>query len=261
MNVLYHDDTSGIFIRGASDSSSSEASDVLFCQPVLQGNCIRTLDWNEMELSPRSIESWQATFASLKHAASESGEGVDLSTATKVMENTKSEVKFEAMTPNPKRKKRGSQVLVETVTSEDEEDMGVKVPSVATPQKRRVVPWKAVPEDIGTEQPTLSVKVLQSGAWSNLVTNVNTLREEHEKEGQERDVLEATVDVEIEKLHVKLSLIHALLGARSEEFGTQSAFEALTHCMTTVRALQGLVAKRLEAPLDSGFLGKLEQLD
>ena len=47
---LVGDDTSGIFIRGVSDSSSSDASDVLFCQPVLQGHYIRTLDWNEMEL-------------------------------------------------------------------------------------------------------------------------------------------------------------------------------------------------------------------
>ena len=177
------------------------------------------------------------------------------------MENTKAEVKFVAMTPNPKRKKRGHQMLVESVSSEDEDEMGVKSSSVATPQKRRVVPWKAVPEDIGKDQPTPTVKVLQGGAWTNLVTNVNTLREEHEKEGQERVVLESTLDGEIERLHVKLSVIHALLGERSEDFGTQSAFEVLTHCMSTVRALQGLVAKRLEAPLDAGFLNRLEELD
>ena len=177
------------------------------------------------------------------------------------MENTKAEVKFVAMTPNPRRKKRGQQVLVESVASDEDDEMGVKVSSFATPQKRRVVPWKSVPEDTGKEQPTPSVKVLQGGAWTNLVNNVNTLWKEHEKEGQERDVMEATVEVEIEKLHVKLSLLHALLGERSEEFGTQSAFEVLSQCMSTVQALQELVAKRLQTPLDVDFLNKLEQLD
>ena len=54
---LVGDDLSGIFIRGAS---GSDASDSVFCQPVLPGHCIRSIDWNEMELSPRSLESWQA---------------------------------------------------------------------------------------------------------------------------------------------------------------------------------------------------------
>ena len=259
---LVGDDTAGVFIRGASSSSSSDVSETLFCQPVLPGNCVRSLDWNEIELSPRSLESWQATFASLKHAASESGDGVDLSTAAKVMENTKAEVKFVAMTPNPKRGKRGAQVVVETVEGEEDDDlMGVKATAVSTPQKRRAVPWKEVPDDIGSAQATPSVKVLQGGAWSNLVSNVNTLRMEHEKEGQDRDDVEASIDEEIEKLHVKLSLIHALLGERSAEFGTQSAFEILTHCMTTVRSLQELVTKRLNQPLDATFLSKLEGLD
>ena len=259
---LVGDDTAGIFIRGVSGSGTSEPSDVLFCQPVLPGHCVRTLDWSEMELSPRSLESWQATFASLKHASSESGDGVDSLTAAKVMKNTKAEVKFIAMTPNPKRGKRGAQVLVETLSSEDDDEgMGVKAAAVATPQKRRVVPWKVVPEDIGNNQATPTVKVLEGGAWTNLVSNVNTLRVEYEREGQKKDDLEASMDEEIEQLHVKLSVIHALLGERTDEFGTQSAFEVLSHCMSTVRTLQDLVTKRLEKPVDSSFLGKLEAMD
>ena len=110
---LVGDDPSGIFIRGVSGSSSSEAVETIFCQPVLPGNCVRSIDWNKMELSPRSLESWQATFASLKHAASEAGDEVDLTTVAKVMENTKAEVRFVAMTPNPKRaSKRGHDKLL-----------------------------------------------------------------------------------------------------------------------------------------------------
>ena len=257
---LVGDDLSGIFIRGAS---GSDASDSVFCQPVLPGHCIRSIDWNEMELSPRSLESWQASFASLKHAATESGDGVDRSTVTKVMANTKAEVKFVAMTPNPKRStKRAFEPMVEAVASDDEEDLDVKAGAVETPIKRRPgVPWKDVPEDIGNQQATPSVKVLQGGAWSNLVSNVNTLRVEHEKEGRERDQIEASWDDDIEQIHVKLSVIHALLGERSSEFGTQSAFEVLTHCMTTVRELQDVVSKRMENKVDREVLGRLNAVD
>ena len=150
------DDPSGIFIRGVSGSSSSEAVETIFCQPVLPGNCVRSIDWNEMELSPRSLKSWQATFASLKHAASETGDEVDLTTVAQVMENTKAKVRFVAMTPNPKRaSKRGHKDLVETVSDVDEDDLDVKPSAMETPQKRRsVAPWKDVPEDIGNQGST-----------------------------------------------------------------------------------------------------------
>ena len=257
------DDPSGIFIRGVSGSSSSDALETVFCQPVLPGNCVRSIDWNEMELSPRSLESWQATFASLKHAASEAGDEVDLTTVAKVMENTKAEFKFVAMTPNPKRAgKRGHEYMVEMLTSEDEEDLDVKPSAMETLQKKRsVAPWKDVPEDIGNQQATPSVKVLQGGAWGNLVANVNTLRLEHEKEGKERDLMEASLDDEIERLHVKLSVIHALLGERPAEFGTQSAFEILAHCMTTVHSLQDVVGKRLDKPINPEVLSRLEAVE
>ena len=73
--------------------------------------------------------------------------------------------------------------------------------------------------------------------------------------------MEASLDDEIERLHVKLSVIHALLGERSAEFGTQSDFEILAHCMSTVRSLQEVVSKRLEKPMGPEVLNRLETMD
>ena len=188
-----------------------------------------------MELSPQSLESWQATFSTLQKAASESEDGVDPTMAALVMESTKTAVDF-TMTPGRKRQA----VVVETVSEEDEDVTTVRTPKM----KRQEMPWNEVPLDIGNSQPTPTVKVLQTGAWSSLVENVNLLRENHDREVSDWREAEVTLEEQLEKMQVKVSVLHERLGKRPEQFGTRSAFQLLEVIMTTVSALEQMVLER-----------------
>ena len=116
---LVGDDSACVFIRGGSVSSNADAADTVFCQPVLPASCVRDVELSKLELSPRSLESWQATFASLRQVASEAGDVVSPTIAAKVIANTIAEVKFAAMTP-----KSSKRVKVEMVsTSDSDEDV------------------------------------------------------------------------------------------------------------------------------------------
>ena len=260
---LVGDDSAGIFIRGGSVSSNSDAADTVFCQPVLPASCVRDVDWSELELSPQSLESWQATFASLQDVAREAGDTVSPTIAAKVMANTKAEVKFAAMTPKPAKR-----VKVGTVSGSDSDEEVVELDELGivglkTPVGRSSIPWKEVPTDNGSQQPTPSVKILQSGAWSNLVENVNLLRDDCQRSSHKRKMVEEDQEEAIEQLNVKLSVLHSLLGRRPEEFGTDSAFTVLQHCTATMRSIQDLVEKRLGsqavAPELSARLESLER--
>ena len=219
---LVGDDTTAIFIRGSSGTTSAEALGTVFCTPVLPGQCMRGVDWNEMELSPRTLESWQASFTALRKASSESGEGMDPTTAAQFMETTKSVVDF-TMTPRPKKRS----VEVETVMDDDDED-GLVTPKL----KRREIPWKDVPTDISTSTPTPAVRILQGGAWSNLVENVTTLRDDLAREVADWRVSEEQQEEQVDKLDLKLSVLHELLGKRPSHFGTRLAFQVLDSCVS-----------------------------
>ena len=256
---LVGDDATCIFIRGGSVSSNSDTADTVFSHPILPGACVRDLDWSEMELSPRSLESWQATFASLRQVASEEGEGVDPTIAAKVMANTKGEVKFAAMTPKPSKRAK-----VETVSSSDSEDEMELLEGghPRTPAGRSSIPWKEVPLDIGSQQATPSVKVLQGGAWSNLVENVNHLKADCQRASHKRKVMEEMQEEAIEQLNVKLSVLHALLGVRPAEFGTDSAFSVLKHCVETVQTVRELLNQnQSHQRRDASLLAKVEELE
>ena len=101
---LVGDNSSCIFIRGGS-GSEGEAAVTIFGSPILPGACVRDSEWSELETSPRSLESWQATFTALKQAASASGvEGIDEKTVADVLESTKQDVKF-VFTPARKKQR------------------------------------------------------------------------------------------------------------------------------------------------------------
>ena len=258
---LVGDEATCIFIRGGSGTSNSDTADTVFCQPILPGSCLRDVDWSEMELSPRSLESWQATFASLRQVASEEGESVDPTIAAKVIANTKGEVRFAAMTPKPSKR-----VKVETVSSndsDDEDEMEVlEGVQLRTPAGRSSIPWKEVPLDIGSQQATPSVKVLQGGAWSNLVENVNHLKTDCQRVSHKRKVVEELQEEAIEQLNVKMSVLHALLGVRPEEFGTGLAFSVLKHCMETLQTVQDLLhQQQSKQKTDPGLVAKFEALE
>ena len=221
------------------------------------------VDWDEMELSPRTLESWQATFSTLRKAASASGEGVDPTMAVLVMATTKTEVDF-TMTPARKKRAHQSTVEVETVTSDDE---ALEDDTPRTPKMKRVdMPWKDVPMDIGTTQPTPTIKVLQGGVWSNLVENVNVLKDDFTRESMDHRVLEEDMEEQFEKVQVKISVLRELLGVRPDHFGTRSAFQLLETCMATAATLEEAVRKQQDkkpppAMLDQGLREKVNGLE
>ena len=224
-----------MFIRGAS-GNEADSSSTIFSSPVLPGSYIQDAEWSELKTSPRSLESWQATFSALCDTFMSSGQdAIDGRTVADLLETTKSEIKF-VFTPARKKVKLPP-------IQDDEMDVDRKLsPSslMGSSVSTSSLSFLKVPHELGT-QPTSAFKNLTQGAWKDLLSNVAVLKGAVEEEQSKRRGVHSRVDEQLDEIHVKLSVLHELLGERPAAFGTLSAFGLLGQLSETVESMSQTV--------------------
>ena len=226
---LVGDDSHCIFIQGSS-GAEGEAATSVFGSPVLPGSCVRDSEWAELETSPRSLESWQATFASLKDAMQNSGsDQVDEKTVADLLETTKHDVKF-VFTP-ARKKHRGKDIATSTPSQDYDQKPAAKKP-IPKP-----IPFFKVPVELGS-QPDKAIRTLIQGAWRDLVTNVSTLKATIEIERSKSPTENVGADAYLDEIELKTSVLRELLGDRPADFGTASAFGLLSQVVESLRDLE-----------------------
>ena len=224
-----------MFIRGAS-GNDADSSSTIFSSPVLPGSYIQDAEWSELETSPRSLESWQATFSAIRDTFMSSGQdAIDKRTVADLLETTKSEIKF-VFTPARKKVKLPP-------IQDDEMDVDRKLSpssSMGSSVSTSSLSFVKVPHELGT-QPTSAFKNLSQGAWKDLLSNVAVLKGAVEEEQSKRRGVHSRVDQQLDEIHVKLSVLHELLGERPAAFGTLSAFGLLGQLSETVESMSQTV--------------------
>ena len=251
--AIVGDDSQCIFIRGAS-GTDTDASVSVFGSPVLPGSFVRDAEWAELETGPRSLESWQATFAAIKETKrSANDEDMDHSAFADILESTKHDVKF-VFTP-ARKKHRGKFSGLDEIS----EDGDVK-PAVAKKPVVKPIPYFKVPSELGS-QPGAAICTLTQGAWRDLVANVGSIKATLEIERAKLPPAENVSDIHLNEIEMKLSVLHELLGERPMEFGTVSAFGMIEKLMVSVHSLEEAVEqdrRRLFGSLGSSMSSDLK---
>ena len=246
------DESQCVFIRGASGSDGDE-NPTIFASPTLPSSLIREAEWSELETSPGSLESWQATFSALKESAMTSGNGtVDGNMVAHVLQDTKTDINF---VYTPARKKVRLPPPVEDTKqgpdaasrSTDDSFIAEALAAVKMEKAASAVAFIDVPEDLGN-QPTPAFRTLTQGAWRDLLSNVAALKSAVEEEKMIRQSFRGKHDEQLDSVHMKLSVLHELLGERPTSFGTLSAFGLIDQLTASTHTLATLLEETKQAP-------------
>ena len=261
------DESQCVFIRGSSGSDGDENPSI-FANPSLPSSLIRKAEWSELETSPRSLESWQATFSALKESAMASGsDTVDSKVVAHVLEDTKTGINF-VYTPARKKVRLptpSDDTLIPDVASRSGEDSLVADTRAAVKMERAAasVAFIDVPEDLGN-QPTPAFRTLSQGAWRDLLSNVSALKSAVEEEKVLRRSFRGKHDEQLDTVHMKLSVLHELLGERPTSFGTLSAFgliEQLTSSTHTLASMLEDSKKAASSTPSAEILGRISTME
>ena len=265
---LAGDETQCVFIRGSGGSEGDE-NPTIFATPTLPSSLIREAEWSELETSPRSLESWQATFSSLKESAMAAGnDAVDGSVVAHVLQDTKSGINF-VYTPARKKVRlqprsddsfQGQDVAS---GSSDGSNLGDTFASVKMEKAAASVSFIDVPEDLGN-QPTPAFRTLSQGAWRDLLSNVAALKTAVEEEKLIRRSFRGKHDEQLDSVHMKLSVLHELLGERPTSFGTLSAFGLIDQLTSSTHTLASMLEDIKKSPpgsLSSNVLARISTLE
>mgnify|MGYP001950038505 CR=1 FL=1 len=179
---------------------SEKSCTTVFLSPVLMGS--KVPNFEEMELSPRPLVSWQALFQSLQQNA-EPDQGppeLDLEVKAKLFKDTAGVGVSFAITPKKKRKT----------------DSGSDGPE-----------WKVLRTDLGGSSAELVGYLARDGGWTDTVGNMESLKASTQQVSAGLREAEAEREADSQSVDLKLALLSALVGDRPASFGTQGLFSVV----------------------------------
>ena len=194
---------------------SDKSSTTVFLSPVLMGS--KVPNFEELELSPRPLVSWQALFQSLaQQSGGTSSEpfGLDSEVKAKLFKDTSGAGVSFALTPKKKRKE--------------------------APEAKGPV-WKTLRTDLAGSAELVGY-LARDGGWNEAVGNLESLKTSAVGLSGELQRAEEEREAESQSVDLKLALLSTLVGDRPASFGTQALYSVVEDMSEGVADLQQRMA-------------------